>query len=173
MFKRRNPSQLTKAETIERTRDAKSYLGNKERIAIRRTGQIYLPSDYNPDSDESYYAAPRLSNSQLDQISQQTVSLVTTDWSDLKTTKFIRTAVVDFVRLSFQTGAAIGETVEIVFYPWKDRDTASKLVATKFATLWLGTWHHAPMVAWTAGILMVGEINVKVNFLPKYSDLIK
>ena len=138
-----------------------------------RTQNIYLPAGYEPDKDESYYAAPRLSEFAVQCLVNDTKGFIGHDWrGDIE---FKRINTVQFVGWCFGHGAAIGETVRLVFYSWKRPGCAviAQPKTTKFATLWLGTWHHAPLIAWTGGILAVGEDpRIKVDFLPKYTDLI-
>lgn len=164
----RDPRQLTKRETVKRLQAAKEYLYNKDRIAYMRTNVVCTPNNYNPECDSSYYAAPKLSAIDMRRLADDTLSLVDYGWPD--DARFKRTNAAQFVGWCFGSGAVIGETVQLVFYVWKRLDCTaiSSLTATKFATLWLGTWHHAPILAWTAK-----DLNVKVNSLPKYSDLIK
>lgn len=168
MPKPRDPRQLTKKETVERLQAAKNYLYNKDRIAYLRTNVVYTPSNYNPECDSSYYAAPRLAVADMHKLADDALSLVDYNWRD--DARFKRANATQFVGWCFGHGAVIGETVQLVFYAWKRPDCAviAQPRATKFATLWLGTWHHAPVIAWTAK-----DLNVKVNFLPQYSDLIK
>lgn len=145
--------------------EAKSYLGNKERLAFMRTGSVYIPADYKPDDDESYYAAPKLSEFDLQCLADETKSFIGHNWrSD---SRFRMLNAVEFTDWEFGRGASIGESVVIVFYPWKDRTKTSKI-----ATLWLGTWHHSPLVAWTGGILAIGNPKIRVDYLSKYIDLV-
>lgn len=131
-----------------------------------RPNVVYTPPGYDPESDESYYAAPRLQALDIKLMSEDTLSFVGYDWLD--DTRFKRAHATQFVDWCYGKGAIIGETVSLIFYSWKKPDCSviAKPKATKFATLWLGTWHHAPIVAWSDGS------NVKVNFLPEYIDLV-
>lgn len=170
MPKPRDPRQFTKKETVERLQAAKAYLYNKDRIAFMRPNTVYTPSGYDPESDSSYYNAPRLSTSDMQSLADDALSFVDYCWKD--DYRFKRMNASDFVNECYGRGAVIGETVNLIFYAWKRPDfkIIEQPVATKFATLWLGTWHHAPILAWTTRNPIVKP---NVNFLPKYSDLIK
>lgn len=157
MGKSRNPRQFTKKETIERLQEVKSYLGNKDRLSFCLSG-ICVPSGYKPEEDESYYAAPQLENSSFKWLADNTRSFIGHDWRN--DPRFLSGSASKFVDYSFKDGAVIGQCVVVVFYSYKDGGT------TKVSSLWLGTWHHAPIVAWA------NSFEIKVNFLPKYIDLI-
>lgn len=159
MPKQRDPRQFTKKETIQRLQEAKGYLGNKERLAFFRTNNVLLPSGYKPDEDESYYAAPKLSEFDIECLINSTKSFVDYNWRNDK--RFSAGSAVNFVGSSFGMGAVIGESVAIMFYSWK------KDATTKVASLWLGTWHHAPIIVWGSRL-----DNVRIDFLPSYIDLI-
>jgi len=165
MSKARNPKQFTRKETIERLQEAKSYLGNKERLAFMRMNSVYLPSGYDPLLHESYFQAPKLSEFDVQCLIDSTKSLIGHDWKI--DARFIASNAAEFVDWSFDKGAVIGEAIAIIFYPWRE-----KVKTAKIATLWLGTWHHTPLVAWSGGILAIGDPKVKVDFLPKYIDLV-
>lgn len=158
-MKPRDPRQFTKKETIERLQEAKSYLGNKERLAFLRTNNVLLPLGYRPDEDESYYAAPKLSELDIGCLMDSTKSFIDYNWRDDK--RFSRGSATDFVNWSFGRGAVIGESIAIMFYSWKSDAT------TKVATLWLGTWHHTPIIVWGSRL-----DNVRIDFLSNYIDLV-
>jgi hypothetical protein len=168
MPKPRDPRQLTKKETIERLQEAKNYLGNKERIAYMRPSEVHTPDRYDPELIDSCYSAPKLHKLALRRMTSDTLLLVDYNWPD--DVRFKRVHAAQFVAWCFGHGAVIGETVSLVFYSWKKPDCSviAQPRATKFATLWLGTWHHAPILVWTDKTR-----SVKVDSLPKYSDLIK
>lgn len=130
-----------------------------------RTSNIYLPSNYDPTLDESYYAAPRLSEFGLKCLINDTKFFANHNWRT--DSRFMASSATQFINCKWGTGAWIGESIAIAFYSWKDATRT-----TKVATLWLGSWHHAPLIAWTGGILAIGDPKIKINFLPKYSDLI-
>ena len=165
MGKPRNPCRFTKKETIERLQAAKSYLGNKERLAFTQTCSIYVPAGYKPDEDESYYAAPKLSQLDIQCLTDETKGYCSAIYSDnynwRTDCRFKAVNALEFAECEFRKGASIGQSVVIIFYPWKDPDKVSKVAA-----LWLGTWHHAPIIVWSNGS------NIKVNSLPQYIDLI-
>lgn len=165
MGRPRDPRRFTRKETIERLQEAKSYLGNKERLAFMRTGSVYIPAGYKPDDDESYYAAPKLSEFDLQCLADETKSFIGHNWR--ADNRFRILNAVEFADWEFGRGASIGESVVIVFYPWKDKTKTSKI-----ATLWLGTWHHSPLVAWTGGIFAIGNPKVRVDYLSNYIDLV-
>jgi len=159
MGKPRNPYRFTRKETIARLQAAKSYLGNKERLAFMQTLSISVPPGYRPEDDESCYAAPKLSSFDVQCLVDWTEAHSNYNWRN--DARFKALNAVEFTELKFRKGASIGESVVIIFYPWKDEERVSKV-----ATLWLGTWHHAPLVAWSDGS------EVKTEFLPEYIDLI-
>jgi hypothetical protein len=163
MPKTRNSLQLTRNETIERLQAAKSYLGNKDRLAFMRTGSIYLPCNYRPEDEQSWYSAPRLSELELCSLSECTMTFAGHNWK--ADSRFMASNAIEFTDWAFRKGASIGEAIVIIFYPWKEKRKTAKT-----ATLWLGTWHHAPLIAWIGG--MVADQNVTVDALPKYLDLI-
>jgi hypothetical protein len=165
MGRPRNPCRFTKKETIERLQAAKSYLGNKERLAFTQTCSIYVPAGYKPDEDESYYAAPKLSQLDIQCLTDETKGYCSAVYSDnynwRTDCRFKAVNAPEFAECEFRKGASIGQSVVVIFYPWKDASKVSKV-----ATLWLGTWHHAPIVVWSSGS------SIKVNPLPQYIDLI-
>lgn len=130
-----------------------------------QTKNVYLPAGYDPEDDESYYAAPRLSEFDVQCLTDDTKSFLGYDWR--ADSRFKMLNAIEFTDWTFGKGAVIGQSVVIVFYPWKDRTKTSKV-----ATLWLGTWHHAPLVVWTGGIFAIGDSKIRVDFLSKYIDLI-
>lgn len=159
MGKPRNPYRFTRKETIERLQSTKSYLGNKERLAFMQAESIYVPAGYKPNDDESFYAAPRLAQFDIQCLVDNTEAYCNYNWRTDR--KFNALNAIEFTELKFRKGASIGESVVIVFYPWKDEDKVSKV-----ATLWLGTWHHTPLVAWSDGS------GIRTEFLPEYIDLV-
>jgi len=166
---RRNPLIFTRKETVERLQEVKSFLGNKERLAFRAAKTKFLPEGYDPESDESYYAAPQLEDHYVKFLSERVLTLVSANWfTDLS---FRKLSTVDFVCWDLAGHASTGSVIDIAFYPWKRDDNSDTLVATatKFASIWLGTWHHAPVIAWR----QAGSAAIKVESPPKYSDLIK
>jgi hypothetical protein len=159
MGKPRNPYRFTRKETVARLQATKSYLGNKERLAFTQTFSIYIPAGYKPGEDESYYAAPKLSAFDIQCLTYDTESYCNYDWR--ADSRFRAFTATEFTEFAFNKGASIGESVVIIFYPWKDESRVSKV-----ATLWLGTWHHAPIVVWSDGS------SIKTDSLPEYIDLI-
>lgn len=165
MGKPRNPCRFTRKETVARLQATKSYLGNKERLAFMQTCSIYIPAGYKPDEDESYYAAPKLSQFDIQCLTDETEgcysAIYNNDCNWRVDGRFKAVNALEFAECEFRKGAFIGQSVVIIFYPWKDESKVSKV-----ATLWLGTWHHAPIVAWSNGS------SIKVDPLPEYIDLI-
>jgi hypothetical protein len=166
---KRNPLIFTRKETVERLQEVKSLLGNKERLAFRAAKTKFVPEGYDPDSDESYFSAPRLEDERIKFLNERILVLTSTGW--LKDLSFKKLNAVDFVCWDLAGQASIGSVVDIAFYKWeRDGDEyLTDLPATKFASVWLGTWHHAPLVAWR----QAKSPAIKVEPLPKYSDLIK
>ena len=162
---KRDPNRFTRIETIHRLKEAKDYLSNKERAAFL-PGTVYLPPGYYALSDENYYAAPRLDLQQKQNLQSYVSLLGRIDWS-LNGTFFVG-SVSQFVDSRFHLGAPVGTTVDIVYYSW------SNLEARKFAALWLGTWHHSPLLVWVKARKPEDQAEpvVKFDFLPKYIDLI-
>lgn len=166
MGRRRDPDRFTRKETIERLKAAKDYLSNKERASFVKGRTLELPPGYDSTLDESYYCAPRLNAKQRHRLYLHTLEL--TDLRSINGTQFFVGSVSHFVSCEFDLGAPIGATIDIAYYSW------SNLEVHKLATLWLGTWHHAPLLVWAK----VGELGdstaptVKFSPLPKYMDLI-
>jgi len=166
---KRNSLIFTRKETVDRLQETKSFLGNKERLAFRATKLQLLPADYDADSDESYFSAPRLEDFHLQSLRERITCLVSTQWfTDFS---FRKLNAVDFVCWDLAGQAPVGTVVDIAFYKWERNgdDYLNDVPATKFASVWLGTWHHAPIVAWRRANSTV----IKFESLPKYSDLIK
>lgn len=172
MSKPKDSARFTRKETIERLQELKRYLGNKERLAFACLDKKIIPEGYRPDDDRSCYNAPRLSDLSIKSLKSDAEAVFLRGWKFEKT--FQRLNAFDFVSQFFGKGAAIGEAVAVIFYPWKQENSCSSgedVEASKFAVLWLGTWHHAPIVAWLSAI-SGSEPEAKVDFLPKYTDLI-
>lgn len=159
---KRDLHRFTKVETAARLGEAKSFLGNKERLAFLKTGIRYLPMNYCPEKFESFYSSPKLSQCAINSMITEVKDLVNHPW--MRESQFRTGTAASFVDLEFHKGAAIGETVAIVFYPYGP--TPENQRPQKAAMLWLGTWHHAPLVAWSAS----GKASSAC--LPKYIDLI-
>ncbi len=128
-----------------------------------RTGSLHLPSGYDPAADESFYSAPKLSALDLECLVDSTRLLIGHNWR--VDARFMASNSSEFVDWAFGKGASIGESIAIIFYPWKDSVRTAKI-----ATLWLGTWHHAPLVAWASDA--GSGSNVKIEPLAEYIDLI-
>lgn len=162
---KRDPNRFTRIETIHRLKEAKDYLSSKERAAFL-PGIVYLPPRYFAPLDENYYSGPRLEPEQRQDMQSHTLQLSGMDWS--LSGPFFVGSVGQFVDSRFHLGTPVGTTVDIVYYSW------SNLEARKFATLWLGTWHHAPLLVWIQAKKpnVSTEPAVKFDFLPKYIDLI-
>ena len=158
MAKTRNPLRFTRKETIARLQAAKSYLGDKERLAFMRTKSVYLPEGYKPTEDESFYCAPRLSSLDIQCLTDEAARYCGYNWR--ANDECYAGDSIEFTAHILLNAASIGQVVVIFFYPWVNDK------ATKVAALWLGTWHHAPVVAWSDGS------KVSVDFLPQYIDLI-
>jgi hypothetical protein len=159
MAKPRNPYRFTRKETVERLQATKSYLGNKERLAFMRTQNIYVPAGYRPKDDESYYAAPKLSAFDVQCLTDSAEMYWDYNWK--ADDRFKAVDSTEFTGESLGNGASIGVSIVVIFYPWKDESKVSKVAA-----LWLGTWHHAPVVICNDGS------SIKTEFLPQYIDLI-
>lgn len=167
MPKERDPLHFTRKETVERLQDVKSYIGNKERLAFRFSKLQWLPDGYLPGHDESYYAAPKLEAERI-QLLRDRVTILTADhWNDDRS--FRKLPAVDFVCWDLGGQASIGLVIDIGFYSYVRHDKPEDETGTKFASVWLGTWHHAPILAWRHA----KSPSITVDSLPKYSDLIK
>lgn len=128
-----------------------------------RTESTHLPDGYNPSFEQSWYSAPRLSESELRSLSKCATAFVGHSWK--VDARFMASNAIEFTDWAFHNGASIGEVIVIIFYPWREKCSTAKVAA-----LWLGTWHHAPLVAWTTSLPAVQDI--KVEALPRYIDLI-
>ena len=169
MPKQRDPLRFTRKETVERLQEVKSYIGNKERLAFRYAKLQWLPEGYLPDDDESYYSAPRLEHERIQLLGERATVLTAKNWNADRS--FRRLPAVDFVCWDLGGQASIGLVIDIGFYSYRRHD---KVVdddekVTKFASVWLGTWHHAPLLAWRKA----KPATINFDSLPKYSDLIK
>jgi hypothetical protein len=166
MGRRRDPDRFTRKETIERLKAAKDYLSSKERASFARGRILELPPGYDSTLDESYYCAPRLNLEQQRKLYLHTVELA--DLRSINATQFFVGSVSHFVSCEFDLGAPIGTTIDIAYYSW------SNLEVHKLATLWLGTWHHTPLLVWIKASKPVDSTGPTVKFspLPKYMDLI-
>jgi hypothetical protein len=166
---RRNSLIFTRKETVERLQEVKSFLGNKERLAFRAAKVCLLPDGYDAHSDESYFTAPRLEACHGKYLSERILAVTAGTWfTDLS---FRKLNAIDFVCWDLAGQASIGAVVDIAFYKWErvDDDYVNEVPATKLASVWLGTWHHSPIVAWR----QAKSPAIKLESLPKYSDLIK
>lgn len=169
MPKQRDPLRFTRKETVERLQDVKSYIGNKERLAFRYSKLQWLPEGYLPDDDESYYSAPKLESERIQLLGDRVITLTAKHWNDDRS--FKKLPAVDFVCWDLGGQASIGLVIDIGFYSWKKPDCSEihEAVATRLACVWLGTWHHAPLLAWRKA----ESASINFDSLPKYSDLIK
>ena len=161
--------RFTRKETVERLQDVKSYIGNKERLAFRFSKLLWLPNGYLPGHDESYYAAPKLEADRIKLLRDRGTIPTVEHGNDDRS--FKKLPAVDFVCWDLGGYASIGSVIDIGFYSWKkpDCNEIHEAVGTKFASVWLGTWHHAPILAWR----LAKSPAITVDSLPKYSDLIK
>lgn len=169
MPKQRDPLRFTRKETVERLQEVKSYIGNKERLAFRFAKLQWLPDGYLPDDDESYYSAPKLEPERLMLLGKRATILTAKHWNDDRS--FRKLNAIDFVCWELGGQASIGLVIDIGFYSYKRHDQPDKEdeTGTKFASVWLGTWHHAPILAWR----QAKSSSATIDSLPKYSDLIK
>jgi hypothetical protein len=166
---KRNSLCFTRKETVERLQEVKSFLGNKERLAFRAAKVCLLPEGYDAHSDESYFSAPRLEAEHTKFLGERALTVTASNWfADLS---FRKLNAIDFVCWDLAGQASIGAVVDIVFYKWERVDDGyiDEVPATKLASVWLGTWHHSPIVAWRHA----KSATIKLESLPKYSDLIK
>ena len=124
-----------------------------------RTQSIYVPAGYKPNDDESYYAAPKLSAFYTQCFIDDAEMYWDYNWR--ADDRFKAVSSVEFTEQTLGGGASIGLSVVAIFYPWKNEDKVSKVAA-----VWLGTWHHAPIVARNEGS------GIKIEFLPEYIDLV-
>ena len=166
MARKRDPNRFTRKETIERLKAAKDYLSNKERASFVKGRTLELPPGYDPNLDESYYCAPRLSLEQQHKLYLHTAKFIGSD--SINISQFFVGSVSHFIACEFDLGAPIGATIDIAYYSW------SNLEVRRLATLWLGTWHHTPLIAW-AKVGKLGDSTepaIRFDYLPKYMDLI-
>lgn len=166
---KRNPLIFTRKETVERLQEVKSLLGNKERLAFKNAKTRFLPDGYDAESDESYFSAPRLAAEHERFLRERVLVLTANDW--FKDLSFRKLNAVDFVCWDLAGQATIGTVIDIAFYKWErvNDDYVDEVPATKFASVWLGSWHYSPIIAWR----QAKSPAIKLESLPKYSDLIK
>lgn len=169
MTMRHNPFRFTRKETVDRLQAVKTLIANKERLAYRAAKVRLLPEGYKPEADESYYAAPKLEDYHVQFLTERAICIASGDW--FRDLSFRKLNAVDFVCWDLAGQASIGNVVDIVFYPWERNgdNYINEVPATKLASVWLGTWHHSPIIAWRTA----KSPAVKVETLPAYSDLIK
>lgn len=154
---KRDPVFFTKREAIARLQAAKSLLAIRERVAFGRTGCTLGILGYDPEAEESFYKAPPLGEGAISWLGD--CALAAEDAGRWESPSSASPAS-QFVGSNFYGRVPIGEVVKLLFFAW------GKSSATKAAALWLGTWHHAPIVA----CCNAGKLTVQS--LPAYSDLI-
>jgi hypothetical protein len=166
---KRNPLTFTRKETVDRLQEVKNFLGNKERLAFRATKLQILPAGYDASSDDSYFSAPKLEDFYVQSLKEQISTLTSNQW--FTNQSFRKLNAIDFVCWDLAGQAPIGTVVDIAFYKWERNgdEYLTEVPATKFASIWLGTWHHAPVVVWRSA----ASLAFRVETLPAYSDLIK
>lgn len=176
---KRNPYRFTRKETVDRIQEVKHFLGNKERIAFRpvltKAREIMLPPGYDSRLDESYYNAPPLSSESISFLEDRVRTGLGIAEADVILSlgkNFYQGGASQFVDAVVKK-ALCGAVVELVFYSWVRHDFRpyTQPSVNKFVCLWLGTWHHCPIIAWSNGI--GPNTSVKTEHLPKYIDLIK
>ena len=167
---RRDPYWFTRKESVDRLQSVKGLLGNKERLAYRASALTVLPDHYDPLDDKSYYSAPLFPETGCQLLASRLLSLTPDRWLDVKCVnsglRFRRLPAVDFVCWDLGGRTPIGAIIDLAFYSWKEDSDLPR--ASKFASVWLGTWHHCPLVAWRSSN---GE-HAKFDYLPEFFDLL-
>lgn len=175
MPKQREPHYFTRKETTERIQEAKVFACGRERAALRLSfpySIVFLPTEYDPRLEESYYGAPPLSDQWRNMLSKR---IAEAEWSLQTDSDFEKTDVSAFVKSFPDRRAPVGCAVDLLFYRWVRHDLRENAEdsPTRFATLWLGTWHHCPLLFWRKSDVTIGnQALVKVDRLPRYLDLI-
>jgi hypothetical protein len=166
---KRSPLVFTRKETVDRLQEVKNFLGNKERLAFRATKLRFLPANYDAGSDESYFSSPKLEEFCVQSLKERIACMIRDQW--FTDVSFRKLNAVDFVCWDLAGQAPAGTVIDIAFYKWERSgdDYLNNIPATKFASVWLGTWHHAPVVVWR----QAGSSVIKTEIPPAYSDLIK
>ena len=175
MPKQREPYYFTRKETTERIQEAKVFVCGRERAALRLSfpySIAFVPVGYDPRLEESYYCAPPLSDQWRNSLSKR---IAYANWSLQADSDFERIDVSAFVKSLPDRRAPVGCAVDLLFYKWVRHDLRGNAEdsPTRFATLWLGTWHHCPLLFWRNNdVTIKSEALVKVDRLPRYLDLI-
>jgi hypothetical protein len=155
---KRNPRVFTIKEMNQRLKVAKDYIATNDRVRLIHSNDC-IALDYDSESIDAFLTKERLDHSLL----QDAVFGVIVDYvfaSDIPNYKFA-TDPFTFCRAKDQS-RDVGLVVPMVFHrPNSD-------LITKHAACWLGTWHHAPVIAWNNR----KEAEIKVEKLPFYSDLL-
>jgi hypothetical protein len=148
---------FTKIEVIRRIKEAKSYLGNKDRIFIGRAIDVVPVLGYDPLSDDSYWNSKTMDIDYLKMLLAATLPRV-------KALDFSCSVSAPKSYLAFEERhLEFGLTVPIMFYPFSQKKDTKK-----YSLLWLGTWHHAPIVVWKED----KWVRFNGEKLPHYIDLL-
>lgn len=153
----RNPFRLTKKEVIERLDATKKFLYNRERVSYFSSSVVIPVPNYDPEDDSSFYSAESMNSGELLDVLNHMISA----YPDVVDVPFTFNEKGKFVN-SRDHITMIGSTVGLLFYPY------SSSLITKHCALWIGTWHHSPIVYWRAS----DTKKIRCEKIPQYADLI-
>lgn len=156
---KRNPFAFTLKEMNERLKQAKDYISAGERVLFAHSDKNIALPDYDPESIDAFLTKSRLRFSDLDRELLNTAVAF-----DCLSNVVQNTSPDPFTYCRNKTQSRkVGTVVPMFFYkPGRDR-------VLRYAVCWLGTWHHAPVIAWTDRSAINGR---KIESLPFYSDLL-
>lgn len=155
---KRSPHLLTKKEVNERLKSAKDYISLNERVRIKHSSRVLLLPGYDPESVDACLHTKSVDDGLLSAF-VKTFSQA----QDRLTPEFLEETDPDPYTFSRKSSNArhIGSVIYIALYS----ATTSKI--RTHACCWIGTWHHAPVLAWKP----VPAVKIRVEKLPSYSDL--
>jgi hypothetical protein len=165
----RDPFKFTQREMRRRLKDAKDFLANKERVRfICSAAQICVPG-YDPESIDAFLCKAGVDLEILRSYlvtAQSRYKMIVSDNVQLNS----ESSPTNYVKRDGQP-TTVGIVVPILFYPFTSLDI------TRYAVCWIGTWHHAPVIAWTADSVAktgseIKEPPIMCQKLPAHSDLL-
>lgn len=158
----RKPGRLTNKELNERLKSAKDYIANKERVKFIHSVSFIDLLEYNPNDVSAFLCKEKL-NLKLLEEELLTVIRIYPSLYALDSPLGDRSSPDPFTySKDKEQSKNIGLLVPMLFYPYASG------VITKHAICWVGTWHHAPCIAWCAR----NTFQIKSERLPSYSDLL-
>ena len=159
----RNQFVFTLREMHGRLRAAKSFLAANDRVRYVRSDSSICVPNYDPESIDAFLCK---SGVDTDILSSFVLDLPRICSSVEDSVVCSEPDPISFTENPRQP-RKIGLVVPMLFY---ERPAS---VIRLYAALWLGTWHHAPVIAWgNAALLKKGSATIMCQKLPAYSDLL-